>query len=257
MKPTHKKNNLKIALIQIRREPEVLEQEKKCFLNFAHLSPQNLKTFNTFENPQLSIHDIKHFDALFVGGAGEASVLDIQKFSFVPALIQTLKDAIEQNMPTFASCFGFQAATLALNGKVISSPDDDFEMGTVEITLTDSAHKDPIFKKIPDKFFAVSVHQQKVVDLPNNCELLAYSPDCIHSFKVKNKPFWAFQFHPEVTRAVLVDRLATYQTKYTKNQEHYHQVISKAQETPESNRLLANFMEYLQQRKRASPNGHL
>ena len=63
------------------------------------------------------------------------------------------------------------------------------------------------------------------------------------SFKYKNKPLWAFQFHPEVDRETLVKRLTIFSKHYTDNTEQLKEVLDSAVETPESNILLGNIVE--------------
>ena len=53
----------------------------------------------------------------------------------------------------------------------------------------------------------------------------------------------AFQFHPEVDRATLVERLTLFKDEYTEGDDHLQQVLDAAHETPESNRLLTKFVD--------------
>ena len=92
-------------------------------------------------------------------------------------------------------------------------------------------------------FMRISVHQEKTNDLPSGCELLAYTDACLHSFKVIEVPFWAFQFHPELDKSRLVERLGVYQEKYTDGSDHYSKIIESLRETPESNGLVGNFVK--------------
>ena len=87
------------------------------------------------------------------------------------------------------------------------------------------------------------MHRQYASTIPEPLEALAFTEQCIHSFKYKNKPLWAFQFHPEVDRNTLVKRLTIFSRHYTDNAEHLKEVLGSAVETPESNILLGNFVE--------------
>ena len=49
----------------------------------------------------------------------------------------------------------------------------------------------------------------------------------IVSFKLRDKPLWAFQFHPEVDRATVFERLAIYKTKYTSGEEEFNKAKAK------------------------------
>ena len=66
---------------------------------------------------------------------------------------------------------------------------------------------------------------------------------CCHSFRVEGRPFWAFQFHPEVDRARLVERLTVFKAHYTEDDGELDRVLSAAGETPESNALPRKFVD--------------
>ncbi len=237
-----KQSQLKILLLQIRDQAQVRQEELESFARYAGLECSQFTVLNVFDTPTFDASVLTGFDALFVGGASEANVLKPAQYPFVMAAQQLLLDALDQQVPVFASCFGFQLAVLALGGEIIHQ-ETDFEMGTIPITLSEHAPHDPLFHDTPNHFMAVSVHQQKAVTLPENCQLLAYTTQCQHVFRVKNKPFWAFQFHPEVDRRILVERLTFYKQKYTSGDDHLDRVLASACETPESNDLLRKFVE--------------
>ena len=230
-------------LIQIRENEAIKKQEYECFLKYSELNRSEMSSFDVFKTPQFDETILKGFDMVFIGGASEASVLDPASYPFVPCLIEVLKTCITQNIPTFASCFGFQAAVLALEGSIFKDP-DEIEMGTYPISLSNSALNDPVFKNCPNPFMAITVHQEMATELPSNCELLAYTQKCAHAFKVKDKPFYAFQFHPEVDKETLIHRLGVYQSKYTDGPDHFQSIIENAVETPESNGLVKVFVDY-------------
>jgi len=236
------KKNLKILLLQIRDNRNVRVEEHQSFANFSKIEPHQIEILNVFDTPSFKPNLIDNYDALYVGGASEANVLEPEKYPFVKNCIELLRYAAEISKPTFASCFGFQLAVLAFGG-IILNKDKDYEMGTVKISLTDKAKSDLVYQGIQDRFPAVSVHRQYASTIPEPLETLAYTGQCVHSFKYKNKPLWAFQFHPEVDRETLVNRLTIFSRHYTDNTEHLKEVLDSAVETPESNILLGNFVE--------------
>lgn len=237
-----KKSALKLLLLQIRDKPQVREEEWQSFVNFAGLQPHQLEVLNVFDEPSFSADRVDEYDALIVGGASEASVLEPDTYPFVDACVAMLKHCCDIKKPVFASCFGFQLAVLALNGRIVRDL-QGFEIGTVPITLTPKAQQDPVLRYAPDPFLAVSVHRERAPELPERCELLAYTEKCPHAFKVRNLPFWAFQFHPEVDKKTLVERLTVFADQYTEDAAHLQDVIENAKETPESNQLVARFID--------------
>ncbi|MBL6991999.1 MAG: type 1 glutamine amidotransferase [Bacteriovoracaceae bacterium] len=238
------KNDLKVMLLQIREDPQVKAEELQSFARYSGLNQEQFFVLNVFDNPSFAPEIIRNYDALFIGGASSASVLQPDKFPFMSSCIDLIHLCIKENIAVFASCFGFQVAVISLGGTIIKD-DCDFEMGTPPVTLTKKAQTDPIFSGMPYSFPVVSVHQEKATSLPDNCQLLAYTDSCCHSFRVTGKPFWAFQFHPELDKQTLTKRLRIYQQKYTQDKNHLNDVINSIIETPESNSLVRKFVEYL------------
>lgn len=241
-------NSLSVLLIQIRENEDVAKEELESFARFSQIPINNFSVVDVFKEPNFTIDVLKGIDAVFIGGASEASVLETERYPFVNSIIQNIKDCLKLELPVFASCFGFQAAVLALDGE-IKRDTENFEMGTVELQTTEHARLDPIFRDKPQTFYAVSVHQEKATELPKGCELLAYTEQCIHAFKVTGKPFWAFQFHPELDTITLTERLRAYQKKYTKDTEQFEGIIKNLQPTKESNSLVKSFAKSILSKK--------
>ncbi len=237
------RKDLKVLLLQIRENQKVMQEELESFASYGQLELNQIQSHNVFTTPVFDKSILQHIDLLFVGGASEASVLEPIKYPFVDSIKKLMNDSLELNIPVFASCFGFQAAVLAFGGEILRDK-ENFEMGTYPISLTKEALTDPVYKNTSDGFYAVSVHQEKAIQLPANCELLAYTSECCHSFKVKEKPFWAFQFHPELDKKCLTQRLGIYRDKYTEDKDHFDQIIKSIRETTESNNLVSNFVDH-------------
>lgn len=234
--------NLNILLLQIRDQPLVRTEEYASFCQYSGLKPEQLHIHNVFDNPTFGSEILAGYDALFVGGASEASVLEPEHYPFVGASIELMRECIASGFPVFASCFGFQLAVLALGGEIIRDQ-RDFEMGCVDISLTAEAREDPLFFDFPASFPAVAVHRERSLHHPPGTLPLAYTAQCNHAFKVIDRPFWAFQFHPEVDKRILIERLTIFQSKYTDNANHLQEVLDGAVETPLSNELPARFIE--------------
>jgi len=236
------RDQLKLLLLQIRDGAQVRQEELESFAEYCGLRLDQIDVLNVFDTPEFENNIIDPYDALLVGGASEANVLLPDQYPFVDDCQGLISHCAECSIPVFASCFGFQLAVLALGGSILHK-EKDFEMGTVPISLANAAWDDSLFRDTPDQFYAVSVHKQYANNLPRNCTTLAYTEQCIHAFRLKDKPFWAFQFHPEVDKRVLVERLTFYKEKYTDGDGHLDQVLSSAQETPESNALMGKFVQ--------------
>ena len=232
----------KVLLLQIRDQPRVRVEEFESFVNYSGLDASQIDVLNVFDRPQFDHRVLRGYDSLFVGGASEASVMEPENYPFVSSCTELLNYCVEQDVPTFASCFGFQLAVVALGGNLVRDK-SDFEMGTPAISLTSAASDDPLFHDTPDGFHAVSVHKERAPELPDVTELLAFTDACPHAFKVRQKSFWAFQFHPEVDRRTLVERLTIFKERYTEGDDHLDEVLEAAVETPESNGLVRKFVD--------------
>ena len=235
------RKDLKILLLQIRDDANVRKEELESFAKYSELDLDQFEVLNVFDKPKFNSEELNSFDALYVGGASEANVLEPKKYEFVNDCIRLIKYAGDNSIPTFASCFGFQLAVLAFGGTILSK-DSDYEMGSIPIRLTNLAEIDPVFKGTKDNFNALSIHRQYAIELPSNLDLLAYTDQCLHSFKLRNKPLWAFQFHPEVDRATVFKRLAIYKEEYTNSEDEFQSVLDSLVETPESHNLMLNFV---------------
>ena len=109
-----RKSNLKILLMQIRKDPQILQEELQSFSDYSGLARNQFTVLNVFQTPHFKPSVADGFDALFIGGASDANVLKPEKYPFVSECQQTLLHCLENEIPVFASCFGFQLAVLAL-----------------------------------------------------------------------------------------------------------------------------------------------
>lgn len=239
---TKSRSELRVLLMQIRQEAETRLEELESFAQHCGLSTEQFTILNVFDQPTFNADVLAGFDALFVGGSSEASVLEPEKYPFVIPAQTLLRDCIRLKMPVFASCFGHQLAVLALGGEIVTSI-GEFEMGSMPINLRKTAKDDLLFCDTPNEFLAVSVHRERNTKIPEGCTELAYTDVCCHGLKVDDAPFWTTQFHPEVDLDVLISRLTLFREKYTENADHLQHVLDTAEATPESNALLKKFVD--------------
>lgn len=232
---------MQVLLLQVRRDPRVMREEYGSFVRHSGIRPRELHVLNAFEKPSFGAEVLNGYDGLWVGGASEASVLEPDRYAFVPSCVDLLRHCLERDLPVFASCFGFQLAVLALGGEIIRDV-TDFEMGSIPISLRPAAADDMLFRDVQDGFRAISVHRERAIHCPSGAIELAFTDQCCHAFRVRGRRFWACQFHPEVDRATLVERLTIYKHAYTEGDEHLNEVINNVVETPESNGLLRSFV---------------
>jgi len=239
-----KRDELKILYFQIRDDEETKAEELVEFSEYSGLSADQFRVANVFEEPDFPSSMAEDFDAVFVGGSSDASVMKPEKYLFVPKLEAVLRWCAENDKPVFASCFGFQAAVTGLGGEMMI---DERNVGreNIEINVTDEGKKDELFKDVGDSITTISWHKERAKTLPEGVVVLATSDTCPYdAFKLPGKPFYAFQFHPEIGRKGLVSRLSRYIHRYVSDgDEALQHVIDNCQETPESNALVRKFVD--------------
>lgn len=235
--------NLRILYMQIRDDDVTRAEELQEFVAYSRLRAEQFTVLNVFDRPDFPKTCVNGFDALFVGGSSDASVLQPGKYPFVGPAKELLVYCVAQNIPVFASCFGFQLVVEALGGKVILDC-DRMEMGIYPMQLTSEAKTDLLFHDTPDGFLAVSGHKERAVELPEGVTLLASSELCpYHAIKIEGKPFYGFQFHPEVDAQDLKARITRYQARYLKADGHLEEILANLRPVPESNLLLYKFVQ--------------
>ncbi|MGA7934066.1 MAG: type 1 glutamine amidotransferase [Kovacikia sp.] len=238
-----KRSQLKILLLQIRDDRVTCLEELDEFVRFSRLDGQQFGVLNTFATPEFEPTCMEGYDALFVGGSSDASVTQPEKYPFVEDAKRLLVHCLKAEIPVFASCFGFQAAVEALGGRVIVDK-PNMEIGTMPLSLTEAAASDVLFHDLPTQFWAVCGHQERAVSLPQGAILLASSELCpYHAFKIADKPFYGFQFHPEVDPIDLTARITRYQSRYLDNAELLTELLKDLQDTPIANQLIARFVD--------------
>ena len=241
---------MKYLLLQI-RDPDdpIREHEIRCFAQTLACDRDRILIHDLIrkEPEREQFHEV---DAVLIGGSGKYSV--VEGGPWLPAALHAFEFLYTDSIPTFASCWGFQAFARALGGKVVTDL-RRAELGSLHVTLTEAGKSDPLFGKLPAKFYCQLGHQDIVDELPENAVLLASSERVENqAFTFADKPIYATQFHPEMTRSDLFARMAAYPeylTKITGLTVEEFQAI--CQETPEASSLMQHFSNMVRDYKAA------
>lgn len=238
------KNDLKILLLQIRHDEITKTEEFDEFVRFSLLEPNQFQTFNVFEHSHIPENILNHVDSLFIGGSSDASVLKPGKYPFVNDCKALIRKAYDINLPVLASCFGFQLAAEEFGGKVILD-ETNTEIGLYPIFLSDAYRQDPLLFDYPKKFWVVSGHKERAETIPPTALHIGSTELCPHHiFSFSDKPFYAFQFHPEVDTQDLINRITRYKNRYLGDDEALDKIIKNAiHPTIESNQIIQHFIE--------------
>jgi GMP synthase (glutamine-hydrolysing) len=125
---------------------------------------------------------------LVMGGGPQRIGSEIKKLSTLPELIKEL------DIPILGLCLTHQLIAIVFGGRAGEAKFPEY--GPVEIFVD---KKDEILKGFPKKFIAWESHNDEVLTLPNNFEILAHSKKCkIQVMRHLEKPIFGVQFHPEV-----------------------------------------------------------
>ncbi len=232
----------RLLLLQA-RDPDdpMLEHEVSCFQRkLPNLSRYQLATHNlVFERPQDGL--LNTVEAVLVGGSGKYGVVDNRESWFPPAL-DFLGEVLTADLPLFCSCWGHQALAVALGGEVIHAPDRR-EVGTLPIHLTEDGRQDPLYSGFPTPFQAQLGHNDQVSLLPEQAVLLASSQLCpVQSYRLRNKPVYATQFHPELDRSENLDRARYYFRAYGLEAEGVAALEEGFLESPQASGLVSRFL---------------
>lgn len=242
---TERKSN--ILLIQARKpEDPILKHEAECFRSRVNDPRVSFKTCNIAEE-QLRTEELHQTDLVLIGGSGDFSFVK-GNFPGRKALDKSMEFFIEQRIPTFASCFGFQALVKKCGGKLVRE-EDMAELGTYKIMLTEEGKNDPVLGQLPDPFKAQLGHKDSVKDLPNPLTRLAYSKRCpTQAIRHPDAPVLATQFHPELTLEDNLERFNRYIEVYKEQNETMKEARSRVRkkhsESPHAIQLFEHFLNH-------------
>ncbi|MDA7980707.1 MAG: type 1 glutamine amidotransferase [Pirellulales bacterium] len=233
---------MRVLILQIRNPGDpMIEAEIGAFAQVLGKDREEITVSTLLVDPPRP-QDLRPYDLLLIGGSGDYSVTHRDKPWLEPAL-ESVRGAVETGKPLFASCFGFQAIAQALGGNVVHDK-SRAELGTNPVQLTESGKADPVFGELSSPFLAQMGHEDCVETLPEGAVLLASTQRVRNqAYRLRDKPVYATQFHPELDRNAFLDRLQAY-PKYVEQIAGvpFEQFTKSCQETPESNSLLRRFV---------------
>ena len=199
---------LRFLLMQIRNADDPMrQQEVDCFTRALGCLRSQITIFDLLSGAptEEALHAV---DIVLIGGSGDYSV--VAGGAWLEEALVAMRRLVDLSIPTFASCWGFQAVTRALGGRVVTDL-DRAEVGTHVLHLTDAGQADPLFCQLGPTFLAQQGHQDIVDELPPEAVLLASSERVKNqAFRIAGRPIYCTQFHPELDRQALLTRVRRY-----------------------------------------------
>ncbi|QEF97941.1 GMP synthase [glutamine-hydrolyzing] [Stieleria maiorica] len=238
----------RFLLLQIRNADDPMRtQEIECFARALQCDPSQIAVHDLLAGPP-TVAQLDAVDVVLLGGSGDYSVA--AGGEWLPPALAAMWELYELAKPTFASCWGFQAMAKALGGEVVTDA-SHAELGSIEVRLTQAGREDPLFGPLfgplGNRFLAPMGHQDCVVTLPPQAILLASSEKVQNqAFRVKDRPIYGTQFHPELDRHAFIQRVHAY-PQYVESitGDPLDVFEAKVQDTPATDQLLRRFMQLL------------
>lgn len=201
-------SDLRFLLLQMRDADDPMrDQEVRCFARAFRCPAERIEVCDLLRGAPTPAQ-LRQWDAVLLGGSGDYSVA--QGGPWLASALDAMRELYDLAKPTFASCWGFQAMAKALGGEVVTDTTRG-ELGSVLVTVTEPGRKDEVFRNAGEQFLAQMGHQDVVTRLPENAVLLASSGLVTNqAFRLRNKPIYATQFHPELDREALIERIEAY-----------------------------------------------
>ena len=134
----------------------------------------------------------------FIMGSRYSAYSDLD---WIKSLEKQLQIGIQNKIPMLGICFGHQVLCQALGAKVVKNR-NGWEIGSAKMGLTEKGLESSLFDGFEDSFCAYESHQDVVVDLPSNIDILAYNNYGIQSFSFSDH-IYGVQFHPEFNFEVM------------------------------------------------------
>lgn len=235
---------LRYLLLQVRNPDDPMRQaEVRSFARELRADPGQLEVCDLLtEIPSAARLD--RVDVALFGGSGDYSAADDE--AWIEPVLDCMRELCHKSQPTFASCWGFQAMARAMGGTVVHD-EQRAEVGTLKVRLTPAAIDDPVFAGLGESFNGCMGHEDCVDELPPGATLLASSDRVSHqAYRFDGKPIYCTQFHPELSRDDLFDRLRAY-PRYVERIAGVplEQLAEHCTETPQAAQLLRNFVQHV------------
>jgi GMP synthase (glutamine-hydrolysing) len=157
-----------------------------------------LEVHHAFDKPK---HRLGGYDGMVITGSPRSLVKPEAWMDDAAAFV---RDADDAGVPVLGVCFGHQLVAYAYGAKVRRNP-RGWEVGTVDVDLTDAGARDPLFAGVPLRLRVNQSHQDEVDvgSLGGELVRLAGSAHTETQAIAAGDHVRGVQFHPEMDAAVI------------------------------------------------------
>ncbi len=235
------RDNVRILLLQSRLDPNMREQELRCYVKFSGLKKEQFTTCYLMEE-QFDINNIWQYDAVIIWWTWDFEVHHVKE-KYPKAyknLVEIASYCRKNEIPVLSVCMQYWAVIF---GGEVKTDISRQEVGTFSLNKTEEAKKDPLFCDLPNTFKAQVWHKDYVSTMPEGSVLLVDSDLCpTHAYRTGKKEY-IVQFHPELGKEEIIERLEYYRSYTPDNPEEYDALIESLEDTPDSVSLLSKFID--------------
>lgn len=194
-------------------------------------------------------HKLAGYDGMVITGSPR-SLVDGEVEPWMDDAAAFVRSADDAGVPVLGVCFGHQLVGYAYGGRVRTNP-NGWEVGTVDVELTDEGARDPLFDGLPRRIFVNQSHRDEVGTLGPGTRVLAAGAHTPHQAIAIGDHVRGVQFHPEmnapvIQRIIAHRRLILTDDATRRNRAGYSvdALISRASDTPDAERVLRNFIDH-------------
>lgn len=233
----------KALLVQLRNKDDIAAHEAACFRRYADRGGVTLESVNVYGEESDYAKFLEKYDAVIIGGSHVDPIGDYPRRVWLEGIARA---ALERRSPFLGICFGFELLAIAAGGAV-EFDESRKEFGSHIMRRFHAA--DPIFGRLPESFIAQSAHKCVVSKVPEGFLVAAANervpiqaiarPECIQ---------YGTQFHPELRRKDMCDRMEMYNTHNGLGYQFSAEQMAEIKDSRHAPVIVSRFFELVRER---------
>jgi len=191
-----------------------------------------IRYVNFFRQSEVRVKVGRYHGLIVLGGPMSAD--QTQRYPHLNFELESIRQAVNLNMPVLGICLGAQLIAACLGGRTLRG--QAVEIGWSKVTPTDLGTQDPLFRHFRNKERIFQWHSDTFT-LPSQAAHLARSSDCEHQAFCFGEHVYGLQFHLEADRALIRRWLSTPQ--HIREFENLGGVVDRERIVNETNQYIA------------------